>query len=162
MKIPETITEDELLKLVKHTKKTQNKLAYMLGFYQCMRISEVINLTPKNIDKNRGYIHIKQGKDKKDRDVPIMLPVKNKLNYLPIKVGIRALQKSIKVISKQVLDKDIHFHTLRHSGATYYLNEKGIDIRYIQQLLGHSRLDTTQIYTHITPKNLKDKFDEKW
>jgi len=162
LKIPETITEDELLSIIKSTKKTKTKLAYMLGFYQCLRISEVVNLTSKDIDKARGYIHIKKGKGNKDRDIPIMLPIKNKLNHLPVKVGVRALQKSIKAISEKVLGKDIHFHTLRHSGATHYLNEKGIDIRFIQQLLGHSRLDTTQIYTHITPKNLKEKFDNIW
>jgi len=156
-KLPKTISEKEFTDIIKTVKNKKIRLAFVLGFYQCLRISEVINLKEENIDKDRGFIHIKAGKGNKDRDIPIMLPVKQGLKHLPMNIGIRALQKQIK---KYWLD--IHFHTLRHSGATFYLNEKKIDIRIIQQLLGHSRLDTTQIYTHVNPTQLKNAFSEVW
>jgi integrase/recombinase XerD len=87
-----------------------------------------------------------------------MEEVKFFLRYLPIKVSRQAIHKSIKRIGKKVLNKDLHPHTLRHSGASMYLNERGIDIRFIQEFLGHSRLSTTQIYTHVNPQQLKNAF----
>ena len=156
-KLPKTMNESEFLDIVKKVKKIKIKLAFYLGFYQCMRISEIVNLERKDVDLNRGFIHILEAKGKKDRDVPIMQPVKNGLKHLPIGIGIRALQKQFKKYFP-----DNKFHDLRHSGATYYLNVKKIDIRLVQQLLGHSRLDTTQIYTHVTPIDMKNRFDEVW
>lgn len=67
----------------------------------------------------------------------------------------------INKISEEAINKKIHFHTLRHSGATFYLN-KGMNLREVQQLLGHSRIDTTTIYTHINPSDLQNKFKELW
>ena len=162
IKIPETITEEEFLKLLKATKKNRLKTAYTLGFYQCLRVSEVISLKKSDIDMERGFLHIKQGKGKKDRHVPIQPPVKFCLRYLPIDVSRQALHKSISTSSEKVLGKKLHFHTLRHSGATFYLNDKQVDIRHIQELLGHSRLSTTQIYTHINPQQLKSAFENAW
>ena len=153
-KIPDTITEEELLKLIKAITKPKKKLAYMLGFYQCMRISEVINLKPENIDMQRKIIMIKEAKGKKDRNIPIAPEISRGLRHLPIGVKIRALQHSFKKLGKEILEKDLHFHTLRHSGATHYLNVKKWNLRVVQQFLGHSDLSTTQIYTHITPEEM--------
>jgi len=72
-------------------------------------------------------------------------------------LGVRSLEKWVKRYWP-----DIHIPHCRHSGATFYLNDKNVDIRHIQLLLGHSQLNTTQIYTHVSPKNLKDKFDGVW
>jgi len=159
LKIPDTITEDEFKKLIKTIKKPKDKLAYALGFYQAMRISEVVNLKPENIDKNRKLIMIKEGKGKKDRNIPIAPEVERGLKHLPIKVGMRALQYSFKKKSKEVLGKDLHFHTLRHSGATHYMSKKKWSIRMIQQFLGHANLNTTQIYTHV---GVDDMVAEMW
>lgn len=156
-KLPKTISEEEFLSIIRQVKKPKIKLSFMLGFYQCMRVSEIVNLKPEHIDRGRGFIHILAGKGNKDRDVPIMKPVLRGLNYLPINITRQALHKQIK---KYIPDGSMH--TLRHSGATHYLNEKGIGIRQLQQLLGHSRLDTTQIYTHVTPDNLKRSFENLW
>lgn len=152
--IPETITEEEFLKILKATKKNHHKLAFALGFYNCLRISEVVNLKPEDIDYGRRLMKIKQAKGKKDRNIPMAPEVLRGLKNLPIGTGGRYLQKLIKEKSIEVLKKDIHFHTLRHSGATHYLNVKKWDTRYLQQFLGHSRLDTTQIYTHVNPEDL--------
>lgn len=156
-KIPTTITEDEFMQGLKKVSNIKLKLAFMLGFYQCMRVSEVMKLRPEDVNLNTGFIHIKQAKGSKDRSVPIMQPVRRGLKHLPIGLSKRSLQRHIKKYWP-----NLKFHSLRHSGATFYLNEKDIDIRFIQQLLGHSRLDTTQIYTHVAPKQLKNRFDDIW
>jgi len=156
-KIPDTVTEDEIKELVKHVKKPKTKLAYLLGFYQCMRISEVVKLTKDDIDFNRRLILIKQAKGGKDRHVPIAPEVMKGLKHLPVKVGVRALQISFKKISNEVLQKDLHFHSLRHSGATHYLNVKKWNLRQLQQFLGHANINTTQIYTHVSPQDLLDQ-----
>ncbi len=162
LKIPDTITEEEMLKIVKATKQPRTKSAYKIAFYQCLRVSEVLNLLPEHIDKEGGWIHVKKGKGNKDRDIPIMKPALSSLNNLPIKLTRQALHKSIKAKGKKVLQKDIHFHTLRHSGASMYLTEKDVNIKFIQQLLGHSRLATTEIYLHVNPKQLKKGFQNVW
>ena len=158
-KIPTTITEQELREIVKATKKKKLKAAFIIGFYQCLRVSELLGLSYSNIDTDKGFVHVKKGKGEKDRDIPIMDKAKFYFRYLPIKMTRQGLYKAIKVKGKKILGKDIYFHTLRHSGASYYLNEKGIDIRFIQEFLGHARLSTTQIYTHINPSQLKNAFE---
>ena len=153
-RLPKTITEAEFVEGMRKVKKKHIKLAFLLGFYQCMRVSEVVSLKREHVDFERGFLHIKDAKGGVDRDVPIMKPVKSMLKFLPVGVGVRALQFQVKRYWPQ-----LHFHCLRHSGATFYLNDKKIDIRFIQQLLGHKQLSTTQIYTHITPNQLKEVFE---
>lgn len=160
-KIPETITEEELAEILKHTENPQYKLAFLLGFYQCLRVQEAINLKPEHVDKQQHLIKVKQGKGKKDRHIPIIKPllltptsVQYALNKLPIYLGVRSLQIAFKQKARDILNKDLHFHTLRHSGATWLLNKKKWDIRQVQQFLGHSKIQTTEIYTHVTPQNL--------
>ena len=100
-------------------------------------------------------------KREKNRYVPIAKLLIKDLKHIPIKIKRRALQHAISKISEKTINKKIHFHTLRHAGATYYLSQ-GMNLREIQQLLGHSRIDTTTIYTHISPIDLKNKFSELW
>ena len=153
-KIPETLTEKEMFEVMKQTKKKTHQLAFMLGFYQAMRISEVVKLTKENIDMNRNLIMIKEAKGQKDRNIPIAPEVRKFLKHLPVGVGVRALQTSIKNKCRDILNKDIHFHSLRHSGATMYLNDRGWNIRVVQNFLGHSDVSTTMIYTHIRPEDM--------
>ncbi|UCD21005.1 MAG: tyrosine-type recombinase/integrase [archaeon] len=159
-KIPETITEEELVSILKKTKKPHHRLAFALGFYQAMRVSEVVNLKPENIDRGRRIVMIKQAKGKKDRNIPIAPQVMKGLKHLPVGCGARALEIAIKNKAKKVLDKDVHFHTLRHSGATYYLNQKKWNLRQVQVFLGHSQINATQIYTHVNPIDLIEKMWE--
>ena len=153
-KIPETITKEEIDKILQATKKPKQQLAYALGFYQAMRVSEVVKLQPENIDRGQKLIRIKQAKGGKDRNIPIMPEVLRGLKHLPIGRGIRALEISFKKKAKEVLNKDLHFHTLRHSGATYLLSKKKWDIRHIQVFLGHAKLSSTEIYTKVSPQDL--------
>lgn len=155
IKLPYTITEEEFLEIIKKVKNKKHKLAFMLGFYAGLRVSEIINLKKKDITD--GFIHVKQGKGKKDRDIPIARPIEKGLSHLPIGMSRQALDKAIKKYFPKA-----HMHTLRHSCATYYLNEKGMDIRQVQALLGHSDIKTTQIYTHVRPEDLKNKFENMW
>jgi len=154
LKIPETITEEELMKILKSVKDNKRKLAFMLGFYQGMRVSEIIKLQIENIDYDRRLIMIKQAKGSKDRNIPIAPEVIKGLKHLPIDVGVRALEISFKNYCKKVLDKNLHFHSLRHSGATHYLNVKKWNLRQVQVFLGHARISTTEIYTHVNPEDL--------
>lgn len=158
-KLPETITEQEFQNIIKGTKKLKLKAAFILGFYCCMRVSDVVNLQRTDVNAATGFIHIKQSKGKKDRDIPLMPEAVHYIRYLPIGISRQGLHKSIKSKAKKILHKDIYFHTLRHSGASYYLNERSIDIRFIQQLLGHASISTTQIYTHVNPIQLKRAFE---
>jgi len=159
-KIPDIITEEEIVRILKATKKQHHRLAFALGFFQAMRISEIVNLKPENVDRGQKLIRIKQAKGGKDRNIPIAPQVMKGLKHLPIKIGTRALQIAFKKKGKEVLGKDLHFHLLRHSGATYYLNKRKWNIRQVQVFLGHSKLSSTEIYTHVNPTDLVDKMWE--
>lgn len=161
LKIPETITEEELIKIVNDPKtKKKNKAVYMLCFYQCLRISELVKLNSQDYEPNTKLIHIRQSKRAKDRKIPINPKCVRLVKMLPLRSekakdkGIRALQYALKKDGARVLGKDLHPHTLRHSGATYYLNSKRWDVRQVQRFLGHSDIKVTQIYTHVNPEDL--------
>lgn len=159
--IPETITEQEFIQLIRKVKKRHHRIAFILGFYGCMRVSEIVNLMPEHIDRGQRIIRIKQGKGKKDRNIPIPPAAVRGLSHIPVGCGVRALQIAFKNHAKKTLKKDLHFHQLRHSGATHYLNRRRWSTRQVQQLLGHSKIQTTEIYTHVTPEVLISKMYEE-
>jgi integrase len=158
LKLTEILSEAEVLDIIKATKKINHALAYALAFYGCMRISEIVKLQPDDINWSLKLIHIKQAKGSKDRMIPIPPEAYKKLKTnLPIGIGARALEKSFKKIVMQVLKKDMHFHLLRHSGISYYLNKRGLNAFDVQRMAGHSRITTTQIYAHVNPEDLVNK-----
>jgi integrase/recombinase XerC len=169
--IPNTVTEEELIAILNVEPKIKRRLAYALMFYQCMRVGEVVRLTHKNIDKQKLMIHIKESKNMKDRDIPIspffvkrdprLKGLKITLKQLPIDCSIRTLERSIKRIGRIALNKNLHPHILRHSGATWYLNKKKWDLRQLQRFLGHEKISTTTIYTHVSPQDLFNKMWEE-
>jgi len=167
--LPKVLSTEEIEKIINYIKNPKHKLMVSLMYATGIRVSELINLKKEDINPERKAILIEQGKGKKDRIT--LFPNKlnsDLLNYLcktkfssdllfegrNRKYSIKSIQKILEKASK-IINKKVTPHMLRHSFATHLL-ESGTDIRYIQQLLGHSRLETTQIYTHIAKSNLEN------
>jgi len=157
MKLPEIITEQELVEILKVTKKAEHRASFVFGFYGCMRVSEVVKLKQEDIDKNVKLIWIKQSKGHKDRKIPLTPEMMKFIKYIPVGCGSRALQIAFKTKGKKALNRDLHFHILRHSGITYYITKRGFSTLEVQRLAGHSKSTITEIYTHISPLDLVEK-----
>jgi integrase/recombinase XerD len=177
--LPNVLSKEEVkLILNAHTNlkhKTMLSLIYACG----LRRSELLHLKPKDIDSKRGIVIIRQSKGKKDRIAPLSDKILIMLRdyYLAFKpktwlfegniVGEIYSEKSLQSVLKKALNKagitkPVSLHWLRHSFATHLL-ESGTDLRYIQELLGHSSSKTTEIYTHVSTKNIqqiKSPFDD--
>ena len=177
-KLPKVMTVAEIDKiLANHLDETESvtmELLYGAG----LRVSELVNLELNNIELSSKYIRC-TGKGSKERIIPIgekakksitkylkhrdILIKKYKLDtkrFLIKNSGHFVTRQDVYVfISKQgeILKKHISPHTLRHSFATHML-ENGADLRVVQELLGHSDVSTTQIYTHVSKKRLKDVY----
>jgi integrase/recombinase XerD len=168
-KLPTVLNEKEIQKLLSSPKNPKHQLVLFLLYYTGLRLSELINLKWENLDQERQIINIKQGKGNKDRTIFLHPKIIQKCKetgmgktglILTSSRGIKYSKKAIQQIVKQnakkaKIQKNTTPHTLRHSFATHLL-ENGADIRHIQKLLGHSKLGTTQIYTHVANKNIKN------
>lgn len=160
----------------------RNQAMLELMYASGLRCSEVVELTIPQIDFYRHLLLI-HGKGQKDRYVPfhdyaaqclkdymetdrLELMAKKHLDHQYVfvnKFGGKMTNRGIEDIVNRVTQKydatkKIHPHTFRHSFATHLL-EQGVDIRVVQELLGHSHLSTTQVYTHITNQHLKEVYD---
>jgi len=170
-RIPTVLTKDEIERLFFALENKKSWLMLNLIYACGFRVSELVNLKISSLDFNDKIGHVVQGKGRKDRifNIPEFLMQdlkeqaenqKNSSNeYLfsgpKGKLSSRNIQKIVeKAATKAGIEKQVHPHTLRHSFATHLL-ENGIDIRKIQELLGHSQLSTTEIYTHISTEELK-------
>ena len=153
MKLIKYITIEEFKKLLSSEKKKEYKLAYALGFGSGLRISEVLKLKPEDINLQTHQIFISQAKGKKDR-ITVTNPWlnSNNIKLLPLKIKLRTIQYHTKTLGRRVLGKDISFHTLRHGFGNFMVNEKNVPMPQVQSLMGHSRIDTTGIYTKANPK----------
>lgn len=161
LKLPDTITEEELMKVLAVTKLPYHRAAFVLGFYQCMRVSEIINLAAADIKRDQKLLYIRQAKGHKDRHIPIAPQVTKYLKHIPIKCRTtRALQIAWNRATKRALGKSLNFHLLRHSGVTYYLVKKKWSSLQVQRLAGHSKIATTELYTHINPTDLVEQMWE--
>lgn len=169
--LPVVLMKDEILKIIEATKNIKHKLILSLAYGAGLRVSEVVNLKVSDINFAEMTILIADSKGNKDRISVLPEILINSLkshtfnkigeSYLfeserGGKLSTRTLQKVFEnSLKKANLNKNATFHTLRHSFATHLL-ENGVDIRYIQELLGHKSIRTTQIYTHVTNPNLKN------
>lgn len=169
-KLPEVLSKVEVVSLLKAIKNLKHKAIISTIYSGGLRISEVINLKLSNIDFQEKRIHIKAAKGKKDRYVPLaersILVLKkyidtySPLNYLfegsPNNTySTSSIQKIVKTNCQLVgITKHITPHSLRHSFATHMI-ESGVNLRYVQQILGHQNSKTTEIYTHITDLGLQ-------
>jgi site-specific recombinase XerD len=164
-RLPQIIDKDFIINSINKIQNLKHKTILSLGYGCGLRISEVIKLKITDIDSKRMILNINQAKGRKDRIVPLSENLLNLLRdyYRKFKPKIylfngqnNELQystKSINQLVKNNLGKQYHFHLLRHSYATHLL-ELGVDLRYIQNLLGHSSSKTTEIYTHVSIQSL--------
>ena len=170
-RIPTVLSKQEVKKLFETLDSEKSKLMARMLYACGFRVSELVNLRVNDLEFEEKTGRIKQGKGKKDRsfNIPEFLFNEIKLQseaqsrigkeYLFTgpngKLSSRNIQKIISSAAFRAgIQKEVHPHTLRHSFATHLL-ENGVDIRKIQELLGHSDLSTTQIYTHISTEELK-------
>lgn len=177
-KLPIVLSTGEIKSIFNSVTNLKHKTLLSLLYSAGLRIGEAINLEITDIDSKRMLIHIKQAKGKKDRYTLLSLAFVKLLRtyyiaYKPTKYLFEgqnkekysnaSAQKVLKTaVLKAGIKKKVTLHSLRHSFATHLL-EKGTDLRYIQELLGHSSPKTTMIYTHVTEtslKNIKNPFDD--
>lgn len=166
-KLPVILSKEEVARLISVTKNINHRLMIQVGYSSGLRVSEIINLKWEDVDFDRGLIHLKKAKGKKDRVVMLSQKVKEGLLSLSgnrqglvfltnrnSRYSDRTVQRIIEnAAMKAGIQKDISPHTLRHSFATHLL-EGGTDIRYIRDLLGHSNISTTLVYTKVSNKNI--------
>lgn len=176
--LPVVLSKEEVFSMIKLTDNIKHKAILMITYSAGLRVSETINLKLKDIDSKRNTLIIRQGKGKKDRNsllsekTLVFLREYYKL-YTPKEYlftgqnGGEYTASSIQKIVKQAASragiiKKVTTHTLRHSFATHLL-EQGVNLRYIQTLLGHESSKTTEIYTHVTSMayhGIKNPFDD--
>jgi len=170
-KLPTVLSRPEIKTILKSIQNEKHRLLLSLAYGAGLRVSEVVNLKIKDINLKELTIHIKNAKGQKDRitllpeklikDLKKIIIKKTNNNFLfeserGGKLTTRTAQKIFENALKiSDIKKDASFHSLRHSFATHLL-ENGVDVRYVQELLGHQNIRTTQIYTHVTNLGLKN------
>lgn len=171
-KLPNVLSKEEVKAIIEAHNNIKHRTMLSLIYACGLRRSELLYLKFDSIDSKRGLLIIKNAKGKKDRVVPIsekiieMLRTYYKMyrpkewlfegQYAGGQYSEASLQKVLKnalVIAK--IKKPVTLHWLRHSYATHLL-DGGTDLRFIQELLGHKSSKTTEIYTHVTIKSLKN------
>lgn len=178
-RLPNVLSKTEVRSILESLINLKHRAMLSLIYACGLRRSELLNLTLKDVISDRHLLFIRQSKGKKDR----MLPISDKLitmlreyyrAYKP-KIwlfegqnpGEQYSERSIQLVLNQALNKarinkPVTLHWLRHSYATHLL-ENGTDLRYIQELLGHSSSKTTEIYTHVSThsiQKIKSPFDD--
>jgi integrase/recombinase XerD len=167
--LPKVFSKEEVRRILNSTRNTKHKLLLWITYSCGLRRSEVTNILLSDLDRDRSILHIREGKGRVDRIVPVSSKVWDKLDeyidgFHPVKylfegqAGGKYSVESVYRVFKEALHsagikKDVGVHSLRHSYATH-LHETGLDIRYIQELLGHKSSRTTEIYTHVSRRNL--------
>jgi integrase/recombinase XerD len=169
--LPNVLSKQEIKAILDAPKNIKHKAMLSL-IYSCgLRRSELLNLKITDIDSKRGLIIIRQSKGKKDRVVPLSKKILTLLREYFVacrpkewlfegqdkknRYDERSLASVLKqALNKTAIKKPVTLHWLRHSFATHLL-ENGTDLRYIQEILGHSSSKTTEIYTHVSNKNIQ-------
>ena len=170
-RLPNVLSKKEIKAILEAPTNLKHRAMISLIYACGLRRSELLNLTLKDILSDRNLLFIRQSKGKKDRVVPISMKLIAMLRdyYKAFKpktwlfegqlAGEKYSERSIQLVlnqsvSKAKINKQVSLHWLRHSYATHLL-ESGTDLRYIQELLGHSSSKTTEIYTHVSTRNLQ-------
>jgi len=167
--LPTVLSKEEVIDLLRYTKNLKHRAVLAMIYSAGLRISELLNLELKHIDIDRRQLTIKNSKGRRDRNIILaqsFIPLMQNylLSYEPKtyfaegkpfqKYSAESVRSFLHRSSKIAkITKRVTPHTLRHSYATHLL-ENGIDLRYIQELLGHAKPETTMIYTHVSKKDL--------
>jgi integrase/recombinase XerD len=169
-KLPDILSQEEVIELIQTIQNVKHKAILYMTYASGLRVGEVVRLKLQDIDRERRMVHVRQGKGKKDRYTLLSMSALNMLDiYIKREhpdewlfpgndrdqhISERSVQKIFeKARSLSNIHKEISVHTLRHSFATHLL-EAGTDLRYIQELLGHQSSKTTEIYTHVSTKDV--------
>jgi len=170
--LPNVLSKEEVRKILEAPGNLKHRIMLALLYGCGLRRSEVLNLRQTDIQKDRGVLMVRQSKGKKDRVVPLPEKLLNLLDeyyraYRPIhfvfegqKAGTSYSAASLEKVLKRAcrkagISQPVTLHWLRHSYATHLL-ESGVDLRYIQELLGHQSSKTTEIYTHVSFNRLQN------
>lgn len=170
-RLPVVLSRKEIDLIIQSIKNPKHRTMVSLSYGAGLRVSEVIDLKVKDVDLVELTIHIKDAKGKKDRitvmpeklvmEITALISYKGPNDYvfeserggkLTTRSAQLLFQKALKISG---IKKEATFHSLRHSFATHLL-ENGVDVRYVQELLGHLNIRTTQQYTKVTNPNLKN------
>jgi site-specific recombinase XerD len=171
-KVPVVLSPDEVRRMLEAAPGLKYKAALSVAYAAGLRVSEVVALKVSDIDSKRMLIRVEQGKGGKDRNAmlsPVLLellrewwelsrsrgwlfPGRDPVQPMTTRQLTRACQMAAQTAE---ITKRVSPHTLRHSFATHLL-EHGIDIRVIQVLLGHAKLDTTALYTRVATNTIRD------
>lgn len=170
-RLPVILSRDEIAKIIAAIANLKHRLMIALSYGAGLRVSEIINLRVKDIDLEGLQLHVKEGKGNKDRITVFPEKLKNEiLQFIAGKRfdeilfaserGGKLTKRTAQIIFSRAMKKaglfnDATFHSLRHSFATHLL-ENGVDVRYVQALLGHANIRTTQIYTHVTNPGIRN------
>ena len=170
-RLPNVLSKQEIKAILEAPTNLKHRAMLSLIYACGLRRSELLNLSLSDVHSDRNLLFIRQSKGKKDRVVPISNKIIEMLReyykaYKPKEwlfegqiPNTKYSEKSLENVLKQSLFKTkiikkVSLHWLRHSYATHLL-ERGTDLRYIQELLGHSSSRTTEIYTHVSTKRIQ-------
>jgi site-specific recombinase XerD len=169
--LPVVLSKEEVLRLFAAMPKVNYRIILMTAYSAGLRVSEVARLRVEDIDCGQMLIRVRQGKGQKDRYVMLSATLLEVLGgYAKLAqpsdwlfpgsraghyISYRTLNRACKTAAEAAgIQKRITMHTLRHCFATHLL-ESGIDIRTIQKLLGHAKLETTSRYTHVSDVKIR-------
>ena len=174
-KLPVVLSTQEVISLLKAPERLQEKVMFALTYDTGMRIDELTNLLISNVDLDRGQVHVRQTKNKKDRYITMSshavrgikkhLTLNSPRDYLfesPVRKGMPISKTRIRTLLKEAvgkagIKKEVCVHTLRHTYATHQL-ESGQNIMVLKESLGHADIRTTLIYLHIAQLDPVRKF----
>ncbi|MEK4431715.1 tyrosine-type recombinase/integrase [Paenibacillus sp. FSL M7-0802] len=169
-KLPDVLTLNEVMRLLKVVKNLKHKAILYLTYTSGLRVSEVVRLRLEDCDRERKVLKVRQGKGRKDRQTLLseaafavveqyigveqpadwLFPGQREGRHLTERSAQKVFEKAL---AEAGIRKQVSIHSLRHSFATHLL-ENGIDLRYIQELLGHQSVRTTERYTHVSRRDI--------